>query len=133
MSDESSPQNLEWETLMQLSPGFSKNTAQNLPNHAISDDGFRGHSPLSMPVPRGLHSSPQPSPLDPPLHPRSSSQTMTLWLHTKTFCILRMIIGYTYGNKCSAVGEMGDRLATIDKGRKREEGAVPLLGGAVPI
>jgi len=30
-------------------------------------------------------------------------------------------------NKCSAVAEMGDRLATIDMGRKL--GAVPLLGG----
>ena len=30
-------------------------------------------------------------------------------------------------NKCSAVAEMGDRLATIDMDRKL--GAVPLLGG----
>jgi len=30
-------------------------------------------------------------------------------------------------NKCSAVSEMGDRLATIDMGRKL--GAVSLLGG----
>jgi len=35
-------------------------------------------------------------------------------------------------NKCSAVAEMGDRLATIDMGRKW--GAVPLLGGGwVPM
>jgi len=32
-------------------------------------------------------------------------------------------------DKCSAVAEMGDRLATIDIGQK-VEGAVPLLGGS---
>ena len=38
-------------------------------------------------------------------------------------------------NKCSAVAEMGDRLATIDVGRKEGAGAVPLSGGGerVPI
>jgi len=36
----------------------------------------------------------------------------------------------TVFNKCSAVAEMGDRLATIDKGPKL--GAVPLLGERCP-
>ena len=33
-------------------------------------------------------------------------------------------------NKCSAVAEMGDRLATIDMGRKEGAGAVPPSGGS---
>ena len=32
------PQNLEWGTLMQIVPRFSKNTAQNSPKHAISSE-----------------------------------------------------------------------------------------------
>jgi len=35
-------------------------------------------------------------------------------------------------NKCSAVAEMGDRLATIDMGRKEEEAPVSLLGELGP-
>jgi len=38
----------------------------------------------------------------------------------------------TTNNKCSAVAEMGDRLATIDTGRKLGAGVVPLLGELGP-
>jgi len=50
---------------------------------------------------------------------------------------LQAIIGTLYGhlynmyNKSSAIVQMGDRLVTIDMGRKL--GDVPLLGGRVPI
>ena len=52
----------------------------------------------------------------------------------KPYAKQKMNIRTVYGchlrwlNKCSAVAEMGDRLATIDMGRKLK-GAVPLLGG----
>jgi len=36
---------------------------------------------------------------------------------------------YHFVYKCSTVAEMGDRLATIDMGRKLGEGSVPLLEG----
>jgi len=51
----------------------------------------------------------------------------------KPYAKQKMNIRTVYGchlrwlNKCSAVAEMGDRLATIDMGRKLK-GAVPLLG-----
>ena len=40
---------------------------------------------------------------------------------------MNTVIAETISHKCSAVAEMGDRLATIDMGRKSE--AVPHFGG----
>jgi len=39
--------------------------------------------------------------------------------------LIKMLLSHPVLNKCSAVAEMGDRLATIDMGRK--VGAVPLF------
>jgi len=61
------PQNLEWVTLMQIIPQNFKNTAQNSPKHAMSNENsffFWG----------GGHTSPQPNLLDPPLRPQNSSK-----------------------------------------------------------
>jgi len=59
-----------------------------------------------------------------------ASYNFDICLHKPILILSGRCVAEDVTNKCSAVAEMGDRLATVDMGRKL--GAVPLLGELGP-
>jgi len=63
----------------------------------------------------------------PRLHVKAITQLSKHEHYNVMSCSCSVCINFRL-NKCSAVAEMGNRVATIDMGRKL--GAVPLMGGS---